>query len=309
MNESMNQDDAFRIAYCILCHKYTPVLAELVHQLDTPGNELFIHVDGKTSLKAFAPLPKGKRIHLIRPRVKIYWGDFGMVEASLRLFAATRDKGFRYVVLISGDTLPLRPANEIREILRSAYAEKQEFVAIDSALTEEAADRIRRRRFYPDKSTFLRRMKRFAMKRCMRTQNPYFDKLPPLKKGSQWIAITDRMRDCAFDYLASHPHFCRAFRYGHAADELFFQTLICDTPFASRNTGCSLVYTDWSQPGGAHPALFSTTDLPRLSALNREWKAMRYPPLFARKFDDATDISRYRSIILGQTTNDNNEKQ
>lgn len=225
MNESMNQDAAFPIAYCLLCHKYTPILAELVHQLDTPGNESFIHVDGKTNLKSFAALPKGKRTHLIRPRVKIYWGDLGTVEAALRLFAATRDKGFRYVVLISGDTLPLRPANEIREILRSAYAEKLEFVAIDTALTDEAADRIRRRRFYPDKSTFLRRMKRFAMKRCMRPQNPFIDKLPSLKKG---------------------------------------KSVDCDHG---------------------------------------------YPPLFARKFDNATDISRYRNIIIGQTTNDNNEKQ
>lgn len=49
----------------------------------------------------------------------------------------------------------------------------------------------------------------------------FFDRLPPLEKGSQWIAITDRMRDFIFDYLAAHPDFIPAFRYSHAADELF----------------------------------------------------------------------------------------
>ena len=42
----------------MLCHKYTPVLAELVHQLDAPGNGLFIHVDGKADIGAFAALGK-----------------------------------------------------------------------------------------------------------------------------------------------------------------------------------------------------------------------------------------------------------
>lgn len=54
----MKEDTPFRIAFCVLCHKYTPVLAELVHQLDAPGNGLFIHVDGKADIGAFAALGK-----------------------------------------------------------------------------------------------------------------------------------------------------------------------------------------------------------------------------------------------------------
>lgn len=104
----MKEDTPFRIAFCVLCHKYTPVLAELVHQLDAPGNGLFIHVDGKADIGAFAALGKTGRVCFVEPRTKVYWGGFGMVESTLRLFSATRDGGFRYVVLISGDTLPKR---------------------------------------------------------------------------------------------------------------------------------------------------------------------------------------------------------
>lgn len=46
----------FRIAFCILCHKYTPVLEELIRILNVPGNEIFIHVDGKSRIQDFAPL-------------------------------------------------------------------------------------------------------------------------------------------------------------------------------------------------------------------------------------------------------------
>ena len=274
----MKEDTPFRIAFCVLCHKYTPVLAELVHQLDAPGNRLFIHVDDKADIGAFAALGKTGRVCFVEPRTKVYWGGFGMVESTLRLFSATRDGGFRYVVLISGDTLPLYPAETIRTVLREAYARGRQFISANPSITPEEADRVRRRRFCPDKSTFARRLLRIAMKCTMRADNPFFDRLPPLEKGSQWIAITDRMRDFIFDYLAVHPDFIPAFRYSHAADELFFHTLLGDSPFAGHNANYSLVYADWSHPG-AHPKTLSTSDLSQLSVLkSRGGEIPRFSP-------------------------------
>lgn len=298
MTRAMKEDTPFRIAFCVLCHKYTPVLAELVHQLDAPGNGLFIHVDGKADIGAFAALGKTGRVCFVEPRTKVYWGGFGMVESTLRLFSATRDGGFRYVVLISGDTLPLYPAETIRTVLREAYDRDRQFISANPSITPEEADRIRRRRFCPDKATFARRLLRIAMKCTMRADNPFFDRLPPLEKGSQWIAITDRMRDFIFDYLAVHPDFIPAFRYSHAADELFFHTLLGDSPFAGHNANYSLVYADWSHPG-AHPKTLSTSDLSQLSVLKSRGGNS---PLFARKFDDGLDIARYREILFGQGT-------
>lgn len=106
---------------------------------------------------------------------------------------------------------------------------------------------------------------------------PFFDRLPPLEKGSQWIAITDRMRDFIFDYLAAHPDFIPAFRYSHAADELFFHTLLGDSPFAGYNANYSLVHADWSHPG-AHPKTLSTSDLAQLSVLKVEGGGPRFSP-------------------------------
>mgnify|MGYP003156419009 CR=1 FL=1 len=142
MTRAMKENTPFRIAFCVLCHKYTPVLAELVHQLDAPGNGLFIHVDGKADIGAFAALGKTGRVCFVEPRTKVYWGGFGMVESTLRLFSATRDGGFRYVVLISGDTLPLYPAETIRTVLREAYARGRQFISANPSITpEEAGER------------------------------------------------------------------------------------------------------------------------------------------------------------------------
>ncbi len=99
----------FRIAFCILCHKYTPVLEELIRILNVPGNEIFIHVDGKSRIQDFAPLRDRTGVHFLEPRTKVYWAGFSMVESTLRLFAETQNKNFHYIVLISGDTLPYAP--------------------------------------------------------------------------------------------------------------------------------------------------------------------------------------------------------
>lgn len=293
----MKEDTPFRIAFCVLCHKYTPVLAELVHQLDAPGNGLFIHVDGKADIGAFAALGKTGRVCFVEPRTKVYWGGFGMVESTLRLFSATRDGGFRYVVLISGDTLPLYPAETIHTVLREAYARGRQFISANPSITPEEADRVRRRRFCPDKSTFARRLLRIAMKCTMRADNPFFDRLPPLKKGSQWIAITDRMRDFIFDYLAAHPEFIPAFRYSHAADELFF--IRCSaTP---RLPGTTRIIR-LSMPTGRTPGHTRNIVHKRLVSTVRAQVEGGGIPAFARKFDDGLDIARYREILFGQGT-------
>lgn len=298
MTRAMKENTPFRIAFCVLCHKYTPVLAELVHQLDAPGNGLFIHVDGKADIGAFAALGKTGRVCFVEPRTKVYWGGFGMVESTLRLFSATRDGGFRYVVLISGDTLPLYPAETIRTVLREAYDRGRQFISANPSITPEEADRIRRRRFCPDKSTFARRLLRIAMKCTMRADNPFFDRLPPLEKGSQWIAITDRMRDFIFDYLAAHPDFIPAFRYSHAADELF--SIRCSaTP---RLPGTTRIIR-LSMPTGRTPG-HTRKHCPQATCPNCPCSSRGggNSPLFARKFDDGLDIARYREILFGQGT-------
>ena len=100
--------DGFRIAFCIECHKYTPVLQELCRQLQHPEADIFIHVDAKSDIRDFAPLrPLARFIH---PRSKVYWGEYGQIDCMLKLLRATCNGDYRYIAILSGDTLPLYPA-------------------------------------------------------------------------------------------------------------------------------------------------------------------------------------------------------
>ena len=271
MTRAMKENTPFRIAFCVLCHKYTPVLAELVHQLDAPGNGLFIHVDGKADIGAFAALGKTGRVCFVEPRTKVYWGGFGMVESTLRLFSATRDGGFRYVVLISGDTLPLYPAETIRTVLREAYDRGRQFISANPSITPEEADRIRRRRFCPDKSTFARRLLQLRIV----------------------CAISSSITSLHTPTLSLH--------FGTAMQPMNYFSIRCSaTP---RLPGTTRIIR-LSMPTGRTPG-HTRKHCPQATCPNCPCSSRGgggNSPLFARKFDDGLDIARYREILFGQGT-------
>ena len=116
--EGIAKEDV-RIAFCIECHKYTPVLQELCRQLQHPEADIFIHVDAKSDIGDFAPLrPLARFIH---PRSKVYWGEYGQIDCMLKLLRATCNGDYRYIAILSGDTLPLRPCGQIHDFLEACY--------------------------------------------------------------------------------------------------------------------------------------------------------------------------------------------
>ena len=256
--------DGFRIAFCIECHKYTPVLQELCRQLQHPEADIFIHVDAKSDIGDFAPLrPLARFIH---PRSKVYWGEYGQIDCMLKLLRATCNGDYRYIAILSGDTLPLRPCGQIHDFLEACYP--RQFADMQPELHITELTQKMQWCHYPDRNDWIGHLPGYFRKRLYKRlrpgDNPYFRTLPPLEKGSNWIVVTDRFRDFVFDYLRTHPDSIRAFRHSHCGDEIFFQTLMGISEFAGANTRRPLVFTRWVGEGAPHPETFGTNDLPRL---------------------------------------------
>lgn len=288
--------DGFRIAFCIECHKYTPVLQELCRQLQHPEADIFIHVDAKSDIGDFAPLrPLARFIH---PRSKVYWGEYGQIDCMLKLLRATCNGDYRYIAILSGDTLPLRPCGQIHDFLEACYP--RQFADMQPELHITELTQKMQWCHYPDRNDWIGHLPGYFRKRLYKRlrpgDNPYFRTLPPLEKGSNWIVVTDRFRDFVFDYLRTHPDYIRAFRHSHCGDEIFFQTLMGISEFAGANTRRPLVFTRWVGEGAPHPETFGTNDLPRL--LQARDMAAEIPYLFARKIAGDLDIARYRETFL-----------
>ena len=272
------------------------VLQELCRQLQHPEADIFIHVDAKSDIRDFAPLrPLARFIH---PRSKVYWGEYGQIDCMLKLLRATCNGDYRYIAILSGDTLPLRPCGQIHDFLEACYP--RQFADMQPELHITELTQKMQWCHYPDRNDWIGRLPGYFRKRLYKRlrpgDNPYFRTLPPLEKGSNWIVVTDRFRDFVFDYLRTHPDYIRAFRHSHCGDEIFFQTLMGISEFAGANTRRPLVFTRWVGEGAPHPETFGTNDLPRL--LQARDTAAEVPYLFARKIADDLDIARYRAAFF-----------
>lgn len=282
-----------KIAFCIICHKYTAVLREAVSLL-AESNDIYLHVDAKSEIEAFEPL-RGM-VRFVEPRVNVTWGGYSQIEAYLRAFEATKAKEYGYVALISGDTLPLRPVAEIKKYL--ADNQGREFV-FEKPILPHHRDRVRYK--HPAESVrdrgFWLKIAR-GMQKCLRLRprNPYFDLLPPLAFGSNWIVITPAFRDYIFDYLAANPHFTEALMHSNCGDELFFATIINQSPFADRRDPRRYMYVDW-ETGPQYPRTLNGSDFDRLETAAAKNNDEEYY-LFARKFADDTDLAEYRRRFI-----------
>ncbi len=100
-----------------------------------------------------------------------------------------------------------------------------------------------------------------------------------------------------FSFLGSNPEYAEAFRYSRCGDELFFATLIEQSPFADRRDRRRYMYTDW-QTGPQFPRTLDESDFGRLrEAATKNDEGEYY--LFARKFADMFDLDAYRTKVMG----------
>ncbi len=257
-----------RIAYCIMCHKFTPTLQELV-RLVGESNDVIIHVDAKADIADFASLRD--KANFLEDRVDVRWGRWSQIEAVLRLLDASRRFECDYVALISGDTLPLKSDDRIKKEL---WKNRGREYLYERPLTQEHVMRIKM--CHPRASTRTSKWAVVRRRLGLMCRNKWFDTLPQLHFGSNWFIITPDLRDWFFDYLGQHPEYSEAFRRSHCGDELFFMTLACNSPFAESLTKEQFFYFDWTT-GPDYPRTLDESDFPRLA---------KSDCLFARKFRD-----------------------
>lgn len=282
-----------KIAYCIVCHKYTPVLRELV-ALVGGSNDIYLHVDAKSEIGAFGEL--ADMVNFVEPRVNVTWGSYSQIEATLRLLDATTARECDYIALISGDTLPLRSDADIKRYL---WANRGREFVYELPLQSRHPDRVHYK--YPAENprerSFALRVWRGVQKRLrLFPRNKYFDSLPPLSFGSNWFVITPEFRDYIFSFLGSNPEYTEAFRHSHCGDELFFATLIDQSPFAERRDPRRYIYVDW-ETGPQYPRTLDESDFERLGEA-AEKDNDREHFLFARKFGDTLDLAAYRRLFI-----------
>lgn len=234
--------DECKVAYLILAHTDAIHLEKLVKAIDYKAR-IFIHLDAKSRMSDFVGLKLPKSAEFIKERVKVYWGGFSMVKATLNLMKAALTSGekFSHLVLLSGLDYPIKPSWAIYNFLTN-HSNKQFIRFID--MQESPTPQMKRIfhywfmepifpfSFYIDKSirSILQKLLGLGVfKKPLKNMAPTF--------GSQWWAITPECASYILQFVVDNPQFVDFYKYSHAPDEHFFHTIVANSSYLNQTDG------------------------------------------------------------------------
>ncbi|WP_293788735.1 beta-1,6-N-acetylglucosaminyltransferase [uncultured Pedobacter sp.] len=277
-----------RIAYLILAHQNTSQLATLIDLLsyETP-NYCFIHLDGRLHIssitKELKKLTRSTSWHIIKKKTVISWGGFSMVEATLNLIleALNHSEKYDYLSLHSGMDLPIKTTEEISGYLESGKeAQYLEFFKLpdQSWAGNGGLDRVNYYWLAEQIGDAEADLLVFAQKQAKIIRE--FPKgIGEIYGGSQWWTLTADCAEYIIHYLNRTAGIIQFFKYTLIPDEIFFNTILLNSPFKEKIINDNLRMIDWNVIPGK-PKVFDSTDKKRLN---------RTKKFFARKFDEGID--------------------
>jgi len=274
-----------QLAYIISAYKYPRQLIRLVHRLNTDSTSFFIHIDRKTDDHVYLEIVNGlshfAHVHFLK-RHKCDWGGFGHVAATLEgiseIFRTATS--FDYAILLTGQDYPIKPTEYIDRFLEEHKGTLfLEFFALPNdewknrgivgglERIESWHWRVFNRHFYFPPGC------NFPIKR----QFP--EGFRPFGGSSYWCLP----REC-IEYIyrmtSRNRAFVDFFKYVDVPDEIFFQTIILNSPFEPMLVNDDLRYIEWKNLDAGGPAILRKNDFQKLASS---------PKLFARKFDATLD--------------------
>jgi hypothetical protein len=265
-----------RIAYVISAYKLPAQLVRLVRRLEAPGSTFVVHVDRKTRRSVVDEMVAGTRGADVTflPRHVSHWGGFGHVRTSLEGIDHLSRSGadFDYAVLLTGQDYPLRSPAGIAAVLGNAGgASFMNWWPLPYAPWGERGglDRI--------EDWHLVSFRRSHVALPLRRTLPHG--LEPFGGGAYWC-FARPLVDYVQRFVTTSPDYVRFFEHVLIPDELFFQTLIMNSPLRETVVNDNLRFLDWSREPA--PAVLRVSDLDRMLASGK---------LFARKFDETVDAA------------------
>lgn len=220
-----------KLAFLILAHQSPEILRRLVHALDDPRFDVFIHLDKKADAGSFCFGEyhlQYSRLFVLPKRYDAYWGGLPMTKAMLALYQYAFDKDdYAAFVMLSGEDYPVRSNDEIYQRITESPFELIRGVRLPSVnhVTGYWLWPLRRRRL-------IFRLRKLLTK-CRIQKKPYLiidKKKWTVCKASQWHALS---RECVAHILATvkrHPSLLRYFKYSFSSDSLLFSTILLNSP-------------------------------------------------------------------------------
>lgn len=270
------------LAYIVSAYKLPEQLSRLVERLATDTSLVLIHVDRKTDEQTYrhmvTSLARFDNVYFLR-RHRCDYGGFGHVRATMTGIdeLVRRRVAFDYVTLLTGQDYPIKSNEQIAEFFQKHQGASfiDYFPLPTDGWEGGGLDRI--------ESWHVRvrgRRVRIRGRPRLRLTRRFPAGLRPFGGSSYW-SMSRECSEWVYEFLRRRPSYIRFFKYVDVPDEMFFQTIVLNSPLRATLVNDDLRYLEWRNPALAGgPAVLGKDDLGKLA---------RSPKLFARKFDITQD--------------------
>ncbi len=269
--------------FLITAHKNFDQLNKLLHLLATGDDHVIIHID-KRSDELFRDIKQAasqlKNVQILEKRYVVYWGSYNQIKATTALIkAASEIKTVDYVHLISGQDLPAMDKVGMNQFLcENNGSEFIECIALPNSKWNRNGGLDRIEMYWFDgllsRFTYRTHIIQNALKYRRNSKRYKF------YGGANWFTLTAASIKWISNYIADNPQYLRRYKFTRNADEIFVQTLLMMSPFASKIVSDDLRYTNWHD-GPEFPRTLRKEDFDMIFQSDNK--------LFARKFDEAVD--------------------
>lgn len=269
------------LAYIVSAYKLPDQLTRLVRQLDTETASFFVHVDRKTDDATYRrmaePLSGLDNVHFLE-RHRCHYGGFGHVEATIKGIRELFRRGVRFdhALLLTGQDYPIASNRRIGEFFREneGLSFMTGFPLPSDEWQEGGMDRI--------ESWHVRLGSHYV--RIPGIGGPLARRPPAGLRpygGSAYWCLSRECTEYVHGFLQDARSYERFFRFVNVPDEIFFQTILLNSPLRHTIVNDDLRYLEWRHPevaGG--PAVLRRSDFESIMGSGK---------LFARKFDVTED--------------------
>lgn len=248
-----------KIAFILLCHKDAKAVVAQAERLTAAGDYVSIHFDARGSQAEFSKLTDAlagnPSVTFAKRRVKCGWGEWSLVAATLSAVEAAleRFEDATHLFLISGDCMPIKSAEFIREKLDrrdTDIIESYDFFESDWIKTGFREERLIYHHVFNERS----QPKRYYAAFKAQEKLGWKRKIPSELKmmiGSQWWCLRRASVEKIMQFVATRRDIVRFFKTTWIPDETFFQTLIRHLVPAKEidcRTPTFLMFTDYGMP-------------------------------------------------------------
>ncbi|MGI1803309.1 beta-1,6-N-acetylglucosaminyltransferase [Limosilactobacillus reuteri] len=267
-------------AVLILAHKNIDQVIELASRLSTDF-EIYIHLDKKANIT----VDQSRKIKKITKgyisKYDVKWGSYSIVKATIDLMKmALNNNQNTYFHLISGQDWPLMSPAKIYEYFEHTNQIYMNYwPAVSMRKTGEPEiwwtkyyfnyDSINRRTTFGKVYHRLLLLVQTVLR--INKLDKYGLKEDYIYAGQEWVDIPRDALEFTITYYEQHPNLEKIFSTSFCSDEMWLQTILCNSEFKPRIEKNIHHYIEMTEKHGSRPAILDEEDYSKIISGNYWW--------------------------------------